>query len=143
MEADASRVSLAAMHTFSNVEHDGQTNATFLFTLKNKRKCWMMLKTMFDGNQTLFTSSNIMKHRATWWPNECNMLDSKILDDVASTCWIRLAGPFETWNVYFPGRESRFKHISPFYVIVGKRYIKKSTLARVVIIPVDPHLGLT
>ena len=39
------------------------------------------------------TSSNIMQHRATWWPNECNMLDPTMLDDVASTCWIRLAGP--------------------------------------------------
>ena len=34
-----------------------------------------------------------MQHRATWWPNECNMLDSTMLDGVASTCWIRLAGP--------------------------------------------------
>ena len=34
-----------------------------------------------------------MQHRPTWWPNECNMLDSTMLDDVASTCWIRLAGP--------------------------------------------------
>ena len=34
-----------------------------------------------------------MQHRATWWPNERNMLDSTMLDDVASTCWIRLAGP--------------------------------------------------
>ena len=39
------------------------------------------------------TSSNIMQHRATWWPNECNILDSAMLDDVPSTCWIRLAGP--------------------------------------------------
>ena len=29
------------------------------------------------------TSSNIMQHRATRWPNECNMLDL-MLDDVAS-----------------------------------------------------------
>ena len=36
-----------------------------------------------------------MQHRATWWPNECNMLDSTMLNDVASTCWIRLAGPLE------------------------------------------------
>ena len=55
----------------------------------------MMLKMMFDVNQTSF---NIIQHhatRATWWPNECNMLDSTMLDDVATTCWIRLAGPEE------------------------------------------------
>ena len=28
---------LAGMRVFNNVEHGGQTNATFLFTLKNKR----------------------------------------------------------------------------------------------------------
>ena len=33
---------------------------------KKKKKCWTMLKTMFDGNQTSF---NIIQHRATWWPN--------------------------------------------------------------------------
>ena len=52
----------------------------------------MTLKMMFDVNQTSF---NIMQHRATWWPNECNILDSTMLDDVASTCWIRLAEPEE------------------------------------------------
>ena len=36
----------------------------------------------FDGNQTSF---NIMQNRSTWWLNcECNMLDSAMLDDVAS-----------------------------------------------------------
>ena len=30
-------------------------------------------------------------HRATWWPNECNMLDSTMLDNVPSTCCICLA----------------------------------------------------
>ena len=36
---------------------------------------------MFDGNQT---SVNIMQHRAIMVTNECNMLDSIMLDDVAS-----------------------------------------------------------
>lgn len=35
---------------------------------------------------------NIIQHGATWCQNECNMLDSTMLDDVASTCYIRLAG---------------------------------------------------
>ena len=39
-----------------------------------------------------------MQHRATWWLNACNMLDSTMLDDVASTCWIRLAGPLQTFK---------------------------------------------
>ena len=40
------------------------------------------------------TSSNIMQlvqHGGQ--TNECNMLESTMLDDVASTYWIRLAGP--------------------------------------------------
>ena len=36
----------------------------------------------FNGNQTSF---NIMQNRATWWLKECNMLDSAMLDDVASS----------------------------------------------------------
>jgi len=93
METDTRKVSLAGMRAFNIVENGGQTNATFLFTLKNKRNvgwCWRrcLMKIKLRS-----TSSNIMQHRATWWPNECNMLDSTMLDDVASTCWIRLAGP--------------------------------------------------
>ena len=70
MVTDTLKVSLAGMHA---VEHGEPTNVTFLFTQK---KCWMM------------------HHRATWWPNECNMLDSTVLEDVASTCWKRLARPW-------------------------------------------------
>ena len=43
METDTRKVSLAGLRAFNNVEHGGRTNATFLFTLKNKRNvgwCW-------------------------------------------------------------------------------------------------------
>ena len=46
---------------------------------EEQHKCWMMLKTMFDGNQTSF--NNIQHHATT------------MLDDVASTCGVRLARP--------------------------------------------------
>ena len=43
-----------------------------------------------------------MQHRAAWWPNECSMLDSTMLDDITSTCCIRLARPnTETEHIYF------------------------------------------
>ena len=83
----ARKVSLVGMHVSNNVEHSSQMKCDGVHTWEQK-KCWMMLKTMFDGCQTLV---NIIQHCATWWPNECNMLDSTMLDDVASTCWINLA----------------------------------------------------
>ena len=52
----------------------------FCSHLRTTKKCWMMLKT-FDGNQTSF---NIVQHRATWWPNECDMLD------YIQQCWMML-----------------------------------------------------
>ena len=60
---------------------------TVVHTLEQKKR-WMMLKTMLDGNQTLF---NNFHHQTTWWPNECNMFDSTMLDDVTLTC---LVDPF-------------------------------------------------
>ena len=37
METDTRKDILAVMRVFNIVEHGGQTNATFLFTLKKKR----------------------------------------------------------------------------------------------------------
>ena len=48
----------------------------------------MMLKTIFDGNQTSF---NNFQHHTSWWPNDCNMFDSTMLDDVTLT---RSVDPF-------------------------------------------------
>ena len=45
----------------------------------------MMLKTVFDESKLRLTTSNIMQ--------QCNMLDSTRLDDVATTFWIRVARP--------------------------------------------------
>ena len=44
MGTDTRNVSLVGMRAFNSVEHDGQTNATLLFTAENKRN----IKTMFD-----------------------------------------------------------------------------------------------
>ena len=93
METNTRKVSLVGMRAFNNVEHGGQTNATLSFTLRNKRNVGWCWRRCLIEIKLRSTSSNIMQHRATWWPNECNMLDSTMLDDVASTCWIRLAGP--------------------------------------------------
>ena len=43
-------------------------------------------KEMLDDVEDInyLTSFNIMQDRATWWSKECNMLDSTMLDDVAS-----------------------------------------------------------
>ena len=51
--------------------------------LIEQKKGWMMLKKMFDRNQTSF---NNFQHDTTWWPNECNMFDSTMWDDVTLTC---------------------------------------------------------
>ena len=61
-------------------------------TSKNKRKCWMLWKTMLDGNQTLF---NIIQQCLKWWRNRWNMFNSTLLDDVEPTCWIPLSRAFK------------------------------------------------
>ena len=40
---------------------------------------------------SLFQEESLV-FKTTWWPNECNMLDLTMLDDVVSACWISLAG---------------------------------------------------
>ena len=55
-----------------------------------------------------------MQHRATWWPNERNMLDSTMLDDVASTCWIRLAGPLSS-NITQHNESKRLKTLTKIF----------------------------
>ena len=57
-------------------------------TLEQKKR-WMMLKTMFDGNQASF---NNFQHHTTWWPNEYNVFDSTMLDDVTLTCSVSSFG---------------------------------------------------
>ena len=54
-----------------------------------------------------------MQHHATWWPNECNMLDSTMLDDVASTCWIRLARPLHLFWMLYRQASRHTKHMTP------------------------------
>ena len=48
-------------------------------------------------NLTIFkfdtTSSNMLQHIATWWPNVCNMLCPTMLQDVVLKCCERLARP--------------------------------------------------
>ena len=61
-----------------------------LFTLKNKRNVGWCWRRCLMEIKLRSTSSNIMQHRATWWLYKCNMLDSTMLDDATSTCWIRL-----------------------------------------------------
>ena len=68
-----------------------------------------MLKTMFDGNQT---SLNNFQHHTTWWPRECNMFDSRMLDDVTLTCSVDPFGQALTArNVVVD--ESRKSHSTP------------------------------
>ena len=80
------------------VGRGGQTNATCLFTLKDKRNVGWCWRRCLIEIKLRSASSNIMQHHATL----CNMLDLTMLDDVASTCWIRLTGPLKKchWKIY-------------------------------------------
>ena len=85
------KVSLVGMRVFNSVEHGGQTNATVLFTLKNKRNIGWCWRRCLIEIKLRSISSNFTQHRATWWPNECNMFDSTMLDDVVC---INMLDPF-------------------------------------------------
>jgi len=51
------------MRAFNNAGRSGHCNERNIFVhTKEQKECWMMLKTMFDGNQTSF---NIIQHHAT------------------------------------------------------------------------------
>ena len=113
MVTDTRKVSLAGMRA---VELGDPTNLTFLFTQK---KCWMMLIEI----KLRSTSSNIMHHRATWWPNACNILHglySTMLEDVASTCWNRLARP--SGNEGFINIKPLLGTFHKFKVIVARSF---------------------
>ena len=68
-----------------------QNTDLFIFAKRSTSTSQLMLKQMFDGNQT--SVFNIIQHRATWWSNDSNIFDSTMSDDVASARCIRLAGP--------------------------------------------------
>jgi len=64
-------------------------NTVAKHNIKEQKKCWMLWKTMLDGNQ-------LIKQCLKWWPNGCNMLNnSSLLDDVEPTCWIPLSRAFK------------------------------------------------
>ena len=69
-----------------------------------------MLKTMFDGNQTSF---NKFQHHTTWWPNECNMFDSTMLDDVTLTCSVDPFGQALTARNVIVDESTRKKNLYP------------------------------
>ena len=75
--------------------------------------CWVMLKKIFDGNQT---SVNIIQHPPTWWSNECNMGDPALLCDVGPMCWIQ-----HCWMMFK-------QHVgSNLFLLVGcKGYLRKT-----------------
>ena len=69
----------------------------------------MMLKTMFDGNQTSF---NNFQHHTTWWPNEYNVFDSTMLDDGTLTCSVDSFGQVLTARKVIVD-ESKKKNLYP------------------------------
>ena len=73
-------IPIAAAHV--RVQHWPNKCNAVVHSLEQKKR-WMMVKTMFDENQTSF---NNFQHHATWWRGECNMFDSTMLDDVTLTC---------------------------------------------------------
>ena len=53
-------------------------------------KCFTKILTVFKFDPT---SSKMLLHITTGWPNVCNMLCLTMLQDVALKCWVRLARP--------------------------------------------------
>ena len=63
----------------------------FLFTLENKKNSWIMLKMIFDGNQTSF---NVIQHNAT----SCNMVAKRVQHAGSNNvewCCIDMLDPFD------------------------------------------------
>ena len=74
METDTRKVSLAYMPAFNIVELCGQTNARFLFTLKNKRNVGWCWKRCLMQIKLSSTSCKIVQHG----------------DQTSATCWMML-----------------------------------------------------
>ena len=85
METDTQKVSLAGMRAFNNVVN---TLAKWMQHFCSHLRTKEMLD---DVEDDVWWKSNFIQYRATCCPNACNMVDSTMLDDVASTCWISLA----------------------------------------------------
>ena len=79
--------------------------------LIEQKKGWMMLKKMFDRNQTSF---NNFQHDTTWWPNECNMFDSTMWDDVTLTCSVDPFGQALTARNVIVDESTKKKKTLPF-----------------------------
>ena len=76
METDTHKVSLAGMRAFNIVARGGQTNATFLFTLKNKRNAGWCWKWCLMEIKLRSTPCNIVQHGDQTSATGCiNMLD--------------------------------------------------------------------
>ena len=98
MDTDTRNVSLVGMRDQQCwIRWPNECN--FVVHPRKQKKCWTCVEddVWWKSNfvQHLPTSCNIVQHGATWRPNECNMLDSTNLTNVASTTLHSFGNPVQ------------------------------------------------